>query len=65
MLTLRYCAVYCSSSDSDTEGFCGRFCNRGQPRPDLMMVAHEIARDEFFYESDDANIAALKTFSVF
>jgi hypothetical protein len=27
---------------------------------DLMMAAHEIARDHFDYESGDANIVALK-----
>lgn len=32
------------------------------PRPDLMMAAHEIARDHFDVESGDANIAALKDF---
>ena len=33
---------------------------RGQPRPQNMMAAHEIARDHFDVESGDANIADIK-----
>ena len=46
--------------ESRQGGFCGQFCNRRQLRSDLMMAAHEIARDHFDYESGGANIAALK-----
>ncbi|CAK9153456.1 unnamed protein product, partial [Ilex paraguariensis] len=48
--SFRSTTLWVSAGDSVTAG----------SPADLMMAAHEIARDHFDYESGDANIAALK-----
>lgn len=54
-LLRRYCAEFCGG-----RGKCGWSCSAYNPN--LEEAAHELARDEFFYDSPEANVPVLKDF---
>lgn len=53
-LLKKYCDRYCKKM-----GFCGKYCSRGRAGFDFLGAAHEIAKDEFFYDEASARVKVL------
>ena len=41
-------------------GFCGRYCSRGRERFSFFGAADEIAQQDFFYKSPEADVDSLR-----
>jgi hypothetical protein len=45
--------------------FCGKYCSRGRADFDFLEAAHEIAKDEFFYDKSSARVSVLHRLFIF
>ena len=55
LLLKKFCRRYCKGM-----GFCGKYCARGREDFDYLRAADEIARQESFYQSPEADVNALR-----